>query len=537
MSLQQNKYLLILNGLKDKIRQARFKATLTANAQLLAIYWEVGQTIIQQENEEGWGAKTVERLSVDLRIEFEDMKGLSVRNLRYMREFAKAYPHFSILQPSVAKLPKTKKPKTEVDILRPLVAKIPWTHHTIILDRVKDKEERLFYLQKTVENGWSKSVLSLQIGNKFFERQGKAINNFENTLPEIDSDLARETFKSSYVFDFLTLSEEAKEKDVERALMQHLKKFMLELGRGFAYVGNQFNLVVEGDDYFLDLLFYNINLKCYVVFELKVGDFKPEFAGKLNFYVNTINEQLKGAHHKSTIGVLLCKTPNKTVVEYSLKGIESPIGVADYALAKALPKDLRGEMPSIAELEAEIEKEYEELTTPSQKRFDSLKEKLATLKGNEIKQTATTQILFNIFDQSLMPLYTVLLARMEAFTEMFLSCDYQWDGKNKIERIDALAEEWKNEGFLKSKINFYFSYRLNGFKKGGTDAFSTGFQLNYITDQYWYGLALVNYNNQQPIIKKMYHEQLSPNNIEEIVETVYNFVIDGIENNIERIKS
>lgn len=374
MPLQTNKYQQILNGLKEKIRQARFKAALTANAQLLAIYWEVGKTIMQQENEEGWGAKTIERLSADLRAEFEDMKGLSVRNLRYMREFAKAYPDFSILQPSLAKLPKVKKAKSESDflqvplaqlpsneILQASLAKITWYHHITLLDKVKNMEERIFYITKTIENGWSRNMMSLQIENKLFERQGKAISNFENTLPAADSDLAQETFKSPYVFDFLTLNEEAKERDIERALIQHLKKFMLELGRGFSYVGNQFNIVVEDDDYFLDLLFYNIHLKCYVVFELKIGDFKPEFAGKLNFYTNTVNEEIKGKDDKPTIGILLCKTPNKTVVKYSLQGIKTPIGVSDYQLANALPKQLKGEMPTIEELEKEIEGEYTEL--------------------------------------------------------------------------------------------------------------------------------------------------------------------------------
>ena len=255
MSLQPNNYQLILNALKDKIRQARFKAALAANAQLLAIYWEVGQTIIQQENEEGWGAKTVERLSVDLRAEFEDMKGLSARNLRYMREFAKSYPRFLILQQAAAKL-KTEE-NNENTILQQLAAKLPWGHHQLILDKVKQEKEKYFYIQKCIENSWSRSILSLQIENDLYQKQGKSINNFQNTLPAIDSDLARETFKSSYIFDFLTLSEEAKEKDVERALIQHLKKFMLELGRGFAYVGNQKNINVDGDDFFLDLLFFN----------------------------------------------------------------------------------------------------------------------------------------------------------------------------------------------------------------------------------------------------------------------------------------
>ena len=298
------------------------------------------------------------------------MKGLSVRNLKYMRAFADAYPDFLIAQPLVAQLPKTKKTKTELAIVQgalaqleskafnPFVqatlAQIPWYHHITLLDKVKDKQTRLFYIQQTIKNGWSRDIMLHQIDTGLHKRIGLSINNFENNLPAIDSDLAKETFKSSYVFDFLTLSEEAKEKDVERALMQHLKKFMLELGRGFAYVGNQFNLVVEDDDYFLDLLFYNINLKCYVVFELKVGDFKPEFTGKLNFYTNTVNEEIKNKDDKPTIGILLCKTPNKTVVKYSLQGIKSPIGVSNYQFTNALPKQLKGEMPTIKELENEI---------------------------------------------------------------------------------------------------------------------------------------------------------------------------------------
>jgi predicted nuclease of restriction endonuclease-like (RecB) superfamily len=420
MPLQKNKYQQILKGLKEKIKQARFKAAVTANAQLIAIYFEIGQAIIQQENEEGWGAKTVERLSFDLRMEFEDMKGLSVRNLRYMREFAKAYPQFSILQPLVAKLPKTGKAKTEPQFLQPLVAKsksskkaalpivqgklaqietttsssivqplvaqIPWTHHTIILDRVKGEEQRLFYLQKTLENGWSKTVLSLQINNKLFERQGKTINNFESVLAALDSDLAKETFKNPYVFDFLSMGEKMQERDLEKGLINHLKNFMLELGKGFAYVGNQKNIQVEGDDYFLDLLFYNYIMHCFVVFELKIGDFKPEYAGKLNFYVNTINGQLKGQSDKATIGVLLCKTPNETVIKYSLEGIQSPIGVADYKLANTLPKQLKAGMPTMEELKKEIEGEYAELLKPLDNKKGGMKELIKDLKKTPIKK-------------------------------------------------------------------------------------------------------------------------------------------------------
>jgi len=244
----------------------------------------------------------------------------------------------------------------------------------------------LFYLQKTLENGWSKSVLSLQINNKLFERQGKTINNFESTLLATDSDLAKETFKNPYVFDFLSMGEKMQEKDLEKGLINHLKNFMLELGKGFAYVGNQKNIQVEGDDYFLDLLFYNYIMHCFVVFELKMGDFKPEYAGKLNFYVNTINGQLKGKSDKATIGVLLCKTPNETVIKYSLEGIKSPIGVADYKLANTLPKQLKAGMPTIEELEKEIEGEYAELLKPVDNKKDSVKELVKGLKKTAIKK-------------------------------------------------------------------------------------------------------------------------------------------------------
>jgi predicted nuclease of restriction endonuclease-like (RecB) superfamily len=282
-----------------------------------------------------------------------------------------------IVQPTVAQLSQL----SNTQFVQSLVAQIPWTHHTIILDKTKEIQERLFYIKKTIENGWSKNILKLQIDGNLFQRQGNSINNFELTLPSHESELVKETFKSPYIFDFLTLAEDAKEKDIERGLMYHLKKFMLELGRGFAYVGNQFNLKVENDEYFLDLLFYNINLHCYVIFELKVGDFKPEHTGKLNFYINTVDGEIKGPKDSPTIGILLCKTPNKTEVKYALKGINTPLGIAEYELTSALPKQLKSEMPSIAELEAELEKEYEELKSPSQKKLDALKEKISGLKG------------------------------------------------------------------------------------------------------------------------------------------------------------
>lgn len=373
--LPDRRYIEVLNDLKLKIRQARIKATFSANTQMLTMYWEIGCTILHEQKKQGWGSKIIDRFSSDLRTEFPDMKGLSVRNLKYMRAFAEAYPDFYSLTP----LPKSPseivqgklaqiKTGSNVSIVQAALAQITWYHHITLLEKVKTAVERMFYIQKTIENGWSRDIMVLQIESDLFKRQGKAISNFKDTLPETDSDLVRETFKNPYLFDFLMLGEEAKEREVERALMQYLKKFMLELGKGFAYVGNQFNIEVQDDEYFLDLLFYNFHLHRFIVFELKVGDFKPEYAGKLNFYINTVNEQIKNEKDECTIGILLCKTPNELVVKYSLQGINTPIGVSEYQLKKGLPKKLKSGLPSIEELEAEIENEYRCLQKSSHKK-------------------------------------------------------------------------------------------------------------------------------------------------------------------------
>lgn len=543
--LPDSDYHNILSGLKEKIRLARQRTALRVNAELLYIYWEIGNTILEQQKEEKWGAKVIDRLSADLRMEFADMKGFSVRNLKYMRAFAEAYPDFLIVQQAAAQLENefVQAPLaqlenyTRTEFVQQPAAQIPWTHHQVILDKLKNNDERLFYMRKSIENGWSRNRLALEIDTGLYSRQGKAITNFPLTLPALESDLATETLKSPYVLDFLGHFEEMKERELERALIQHLKKFMLELGRGFAYVGNQKNIIVDGDDFFLDLLFFNYNLNCFVIIELKVGDFKPEFAGKLNFYVNTVNEQLKGPNHKPTIGVLLCKTPNKTVVEFSLKGIDSPIGVADYELAKAIPKELKGELPSIAELEAEIEKEYQELKSPGEKRLDVLKQKLASIKGPEIQITATKVILTNIIEMSLKPMFEAILESMKNLASLFVSSEYYWNGKlSKIENLGTAMDVWKAEDYLFEGFDKYFHYSLKCLLKSGKDEINSNFRLQFHCEKSWYGFTLINYNNQRPFLKKMYHEQLSEADIKEIVNVINNFVIDDIENDLKQIE-
>lgn len=474
------------------------------------------------------------------------MKGLSERNFVYMQTFASSYPYFPFTQAPLAKLENAENQEvnfTQASLAQlssgstwqsPL-AKITWYHHITLLDKVQNVDERLFYIAKTIENGWSRNVLVHQIESHLYERQGKVIANFENTLPPPQSDLARESFKSPYLFDFLAMGDQIQERELEKALIAHIRKFMLELGKGFAYVGNQFHIEVSDKDYFMDLLFFNYNLNCFVIFELKVGEFKPEFAGKLNFYVNTIDEKLRGPNHQPTIGILLCKTSDKTVIEYALRGMTNPLGISGYELSKALPNKLKADLPTIEELESEINREYEELKTPSQKRMESLKEKLSGLKQGEIKQKATIPILQDIFSKSLMPLFQSLLKKMEDFKDLFMSCNYYWlvNGKN-ITDINECRTFCKEEGNLKSIRDFSFSYELHGLKKAGIETFDTGIQLNYIVEDFWYGFSLVNYNNQQAFVKKLYPEQLSKADIELITDTAFNSVMENIEQRITK---
>jgi len=363
-------YAHVLSDLKNKILIARQQAVVSVNANLLSVYWEIGKTILNRQQQQGWGAKVIDRLSSDLKKEFPDMQGLSVRNIKYMRAFAESWPSFPFVQGPLAQIQKTVE-KDDKFMQAPL-AQISWYHHITLLEKLKNPDIREFYILKTIQNGWSRDVMAAQIASKLHLRVGNAITNFKSTLPPVHSDLAHQTLKNPYLLDFLDLREDIKERDLERGLLEHLKQFLLELGRGFAYVGNQFNLTVEKDEFFLDLLFFNFHLNCFVVFELKIGDFQPEFAGKLNFYINCIDEQVKGKEHNPTIGVLLCKTSNQTVIKYSLKSIGTPIGVADYELRKTLPKKLAKQMPTIEELEEQLDSKTNHLSIKPSKTHDDI---------------------------------------------------------------------------------------------------------------------------------------------------------------------
>ena len=327
-------YAELLEDLKARIRKAQIKAALSANRELVLLYWQIGREILKRQREEGWGAKVIDRLAQDLRREFPEMKGLSPRNLKYMRAFAEAYPDERFVQQ--------------------FVAQIPWGHNCVLLDKVKDPTERVWYIQQTIEHGWSRNVLVHQIESGLYHRQGKAITNFERTLPAPQSDLARSLIKDPYVFDFLSLGPEAQERELERALLEHLRDFLLELGMGFAFVGSQYRLEVGGEEFYIDLLFYQLRLRCYVVIELKIGEFKPEYAGKMNFYLSAVDELLRHPEDRPSIGLILCKTKNRLVAEYALRDMSKPMGVATYRVGEALPAELQEGLPSVEELEAEL---------------------------------------------------------------------------------------------------------------------------------------------------------------------------------------
>jgi predicted nuclease of restriction endonuclease-like (RecB) superfamily len=327
-------YASFLDGLKARIRAAQVKAALAVNTELVLLYWSIGRDILARQEKEGWGARVIDRLSADLHGAFPEMKGFSPRNLKYMRTFAEAWPERRIVQQ--------------------LVARLPWGHNVRLLDRVEERDERLWYARQAIEHGWSRNTLLAQIETGLHARAGKALTNFTATLPPPHSDLAQQTLKDPYVLDFLTLEPDAQERDLERGLVEHVRDFLLELGVGFAFVGAQVHLVVEGEDFYIDLLFFHLKLRCFVVIELKTGEFKAEYAGKLNFYLSAVDAQMRREGDQPSIGLVLCKEKNKVIVEYALRDMKKPIGVSAYKLLEKLPASLKGSLPTVEELEAEL---------------------------------------------------------------------------------------------------------------------------------------------------------------------------------------
>ena len=362
---QREAYQAWITQLKNKIRVSQLKAAVRVNTELILVYWQLGKEIVEKQQEANWGDNLIEQLSKDLSNAFPEMKGFSRTNLFYIRKWYLFYNREQALVPQlVGQLPAVVNLDAEQELIPQLVGLIPWGHNREIITKCADVKEALFYVSETIRYNWSRTVLLHQVESQLYQRQGKALNNFSLTLPKPQADLAIETLKNPYNFDFLTLGPQARERDLEGALAEQVTKFLLELGQGFAYMGRQYQLNINGDDFYLDILLYHTKLRCYVVVELKVTPFQPEYAGKLNFYLNAVDAQLKHPSDNPSIGILLCKTPNKVVVEYSLKNVTAPLGVAEYQLTHAIPEELKGELPTIEEIEEELERRLNDKSDP-----------------------------------------------------------------------------------------------------------------------------------------------------------------------------
>lgn len=461
------------------------------------------------------------------------MKGLSPRNLRYMRDFSLAYPNF-LLQPAAkAELPEDKQDA----ILQQAAAKLPWGHHQVILTKLKTSEERAFYIQKAVENGWSRSILEHQIDSNLYKAQGSLVHNFSNTMPAYQSELTAQVFKDPYSFDFIMLGEQAKERDLEDALMTHVTKVLLELGAGFAFMGRQKRFDAGGREFFIDLLFYHTKLRRHIIIELKIGEFEPEYVSKMNLYLGLADDQLKGEHDEPAIGLILCKTNNKIVAEYALRDTSKPIGIAEYKIAERLPDDIKGELPSIEEIEQRVDEEIKEAQSPVDERLQAIKNKIKNLKTDEIQTPATFAILSQLYQTGLRVLFLDLMNKVKVFDEDFYTKSFRWYSANKhFNTLEQLDEFWKTEENQKQLFEFNFQISLEGFKKAGTEHCNAGHTLTFRIDTYHYSFTLVNYNNQRPFLKKLYHQQLTTADKQQIADIMMTAIIDDIEQFLERIK-
>ncbi len=349
-------YADLLSDIKQRVRHAQTRAVLAVNAELIRLYWEIGALIDSRQKTEGWGAGIIPRLACDLHNALPEEKGFSERNIKRMLAFYREYPLLDFVPQAVAQSDAAPEvPHAEVLFQAQLLQAIPWGHHAELISKIKELPTRRWYMQACVQYGWSRNILVMQIESAAHHRQGRTVSNFASRLPAPDSDLVQQTLKDPYLFDFLTLEPGFHERELEVGLVAHLEKFLLELGQGFAFVGRQYHLDIGEQDFYIDLLFYHLKLRCYVVIDLKRGDFKPEYSGKMNFYCSVVDDKLRHQTDQPTIGLILCQQPNRVLAEYALRGVDKPIGVSSYELTRALPVDLESSLPSIEQIERELQ--------------------------------------------------------------------------------------------------------------------------------------------------------------------------------------
>lgn len=362
MSTNIQFYGNLLSDIKTRLRTSQLRAVMAVNSEMLNTYWDIGRIINQRQQTEGWGKGIIPKLANDLKNELPEIKGFSVRNIQFMIQFYNEYPyliaglqsitHFEDTKKAIAKLPVSQLQETNIQ--HSIILNTGWAHHIVLFQKIKELPTRYWYMQQSIINGWSRDTLVSVINNKLHSRQGKATNNFLTTLPPLQSELANQTLKDPYIFDFLSLTTKYTERELECELVKHIEIFLIELGAGFAFVGRQYHLTISDKDFYIDLLFYHLKLRAFIVVELKKGEFMPEYAGKLNFYCSAVDTLLKHATDNPTIGLILCQTNDKVFAEYALRDINKPIGISEYELTNILPNNLKASLPSIEEIENEM---------------------------------------------------------------------------------------------------------------------------------------------------------------------------------------
>jgi predicted nuclease of restriction endonuclease-like (RecB) superfamily len=548
--LAKSDYGQLLVLLKEKIKQAKIRSVLTVNKELLGVYWEIGKIVLEQQNKAGWGAKIIDNLSKDLKVEFPDMQGLSTRNIKYMRAFAEAYPDFAIVQLPVAEITNKNEVKPIVQaplaqfqvldnqkttIMQEQLAQLSWYHHITLLDKVRDIDIRLFYIQKTMQNGWSRNVLVHQIESELHKRQGALINNFEKTIPDYSSELTQQLFKDPYNFDFLSLGREAKERDLENALMIHVEKTLLELGDGFALMARQKTFEIGGKEYRIDLLFYHTKLHRHIVIELKIGEFEPEYISKMNMYLGIVDDQLKNETHKPSIGLILCKTKNKIVAEYALRDTTKPIGIAEYKINQLLPDDIKGDLPSIEEIEQELEVKIENAETPLKEGIDKIKSLLGNLKTEEAKLRWSPEITKKVLNEVIRPINNKTHELLkDDLLPMYDECKcILWGDRMGHHSFEALEQSLEANNYQAKE--FKIDIGLNGFKKAGINAFNAWANLKFDLHEYKLTCKFDDGRNID-IASKLYHQLFTDEELNKLAIELSQKLISETTIRLEQIK-
>jgi predicted nuclease of restriction endonuclease-like (RecB) superfamily len=528
-----------LAELKEKIRNSQLRAALKVNAEMLQLYWELGKAISEKIQQADWGDKIIPQLAADLRSEFKETEGFSATNLKYMRRWYQFYAPAGQHAVDQLKNTVTEFGQHSVDqIVQQHVGQfpmmlglVPWGHHIQVMTRSQTIEEALFYVQQTALHNWKRTVLIHQVDSALYHRKGKAQNNFEITLPQPQSELAVELLKNPYNIGFLNLSEEVSERDLENAILANIKKFLLELGVGFSFYGQQFHLKVGDKDFYIDLIFYHTRLHCYFVIELKVTEFEPEHAGKLEFYITAVDEQIKLQEDNPTIGLLLCKTADKVIVEYSLKTKSKPMGVAEYK--HAIPKKWKNELPDEKLLKQELEKEIIIPQKPVDEKIDRLKEIVKKMNVDPADLEKDDDLIKKVFTEIQQPLIKLIDKKLVDVKSMFKS--YKVEGRYNQKTLEWNMRDFDIDARLLLEENVWmlgFEFMLETFIMGGTNAFNVWQRLEIHLDKHKY---IIGPDRGKVWIEKVYRKFLTENELEDIADRFVETIIDDINDRAEKI--